>query len=149
MLASGAQRGLHLQPVLRSFSTGTGAGAVPALTDTTSSSGGWLTKLLGGSQRITVPLSDPLPGVEIPAAAAPPAKAPGTETTTLPNGVTIASEAILVNLYPHPNHHPIEMRCKYSHSFSIVCKSCPCMSLSASNPKYSDSAVSNRGQLRP
>jgi hypothetical protein len=101
MLSSGAQRGLQLQPMLRSVSTGAAAAAsaLPALTETASSSGGWLSKLFGGSKRITVPLTDPLPGVEIPAAAQPPAKAPETETKKLANGATIASEATPVMLH--------------------------------------------------
>ncbi len=96
MLASGAQHGLRMQPNLRSFSTAVAANAVPALSEATSTSAGWLSKLLGGSSRLTVPMTDPLPGVDLPAPSPPPAKAPTTETTTLPNGVTIASEQTLV-----------------------------------------------------
>jgi hypothetical protein len=96
MLASGAQHGLRMQPNLRSFSTAFAANAAPALSEATSTSAGWLSKLLGGSTRLTVPMTDPLPGVDIPTPTPPPAKAPATETTTLPNGVTIASEQTLV-----------------------------------------------------
>ncbi|CAL8469178.1 g8719 [Coccomyxa elongata] len=95
MLASGAQHGLRMQPNLRSFSTAVAANAVPALSEATTSSAGWLSKLFGGSSRLTVPMTDPLPGIELPAPTPPPAKAPTTETTTLPNGVTIASEQTL------------------------------------------------------
>lgn len=100
MLASGAQQGLRMQPAVRSFSTAIAASAVPALTEAPSTSAGWLSKLLGGSSRLTVPMTDPLPGVELPTPTPPPAKAPATETTTLSNGVTIASEQTLVLICP-------------------------------------------------
>lgn len=44
------------------------------------------------SNRVTTPLSDPLPGVVIPEPIAPPRDAPKTELTTLSNGVKVASE---------------------------------------------------------
>ena len=96
MLCAGAQRGLQAQSALRAFSTGSAANAVPALSETASNSVSWLGKLLGGSSRIDVALTDPLPGVELPPPLAAPSKAPSTETTKLGNGLIIASEATLV-----------------------------------------------------
>ncbi|KAK9811331.1 hypothetical protein WJX72_002016 [[Myrmecia] bisecta] len=99
MLATGIRRGLP-QAVsdarLFSSSSATSA-ALPALADTaTKSGGGFLSKIFGGSSaRISVPLTDPLPGVDQPAAFSPPAKRPETETTTLSNGLKISSEATL------------------------------------------------------
>ena len=93
MLRAGAQKGLQAQPQLRTY-------AVPALSDvgnTASATVGWLGKLLGSSSRIDTPLTDPLPGVEVPPPSLP-SKAPTTETTTLPNGVRIASEATPVRI---------------------------------------------------
>ena len=95
MLRAGAQKGLQVQSQLRSY-------AVPALSDvsnTAASSVGWLGKLLGGSSRIDTPMTDPLPGVEVPPPSLP-SKAPTTEATPLSNGVTIASEATPVRIQP-------------------------------------------------
>ena len=88
MLRAGAQKGLQVQPQVRTY-------AVPALSDVGNSAAStvsWLGKLLGSSSRINTPMSDPLPGVEVPPPSMP-SKAPTTEMTTLPNGVRIASEA--------------------------------------------------------
>jgi processing peptidase subunit alpha len=54
---------------------------------------GLFSNLFGGSSnRVTTPLSDPLPGVVIPEHIAPPKDAPKTEMTTLSNGLKVASE---------------------------------------------------------
>ena len=54
---------------------------------------GFLASLFWGGSRVTVPLTDALPGVEIPEHGPPPAEAPKTDMTTLANGFRIASEA--------------------------------------------------------
>ena len=97
MLAAGAQRGL--QSSSRCFTTAAAAqaSALPAITETASSAGGFLSKLFGGSSRLSIPLTDPLPGVELPTPAAVPSTPPSTETTALSNGFTIASEATPVS----------------------------------------------------
>ena len=106
MLCAGAQRGLQAQSTLRAFSTGAAANAVPALSETASNSVSWLGKLFGGSSRIDVPLTDPLPGLELPAPLAAPSTAPSTETTKLGNGLIIASEATLVGTcFVHMLHY--------------------------------------------
>lgn len=64
--------------------------AAPALAP--SSGKGFLSGLFGGSSRVTVPLTEPLPGVELPTPASAPSSAPQTKQTTLANGVKIASE---------------------------------------------------------
>lgn len=65
--------------------------AVPAVASSTQSKG-WLSGLFGGSDRVTVPLTDPLPGIELPEHAAAPTTAPKTELTTLANGFKVATE---------------------------------------------------------
>lgn len=55
------------------------------------SSGGFLSGLFGGSSRLTVPLTEPLPGVQV-THNEPPMTAPTTEMTTLSNGFKVASE---------------------------------------------------------
>ena len=52
----------------------------------------FLASLFGGSKRVDVPLTDALPGVEIPAAVPPPKEAPTTQLTKLSNGFTVATE---------------------------------------------------------
>ena len=82
LLASGA-RGLHVSGAV---------GAVPALSETVQKSGGFLSRIFGGgSSRISVPLTEPLPGVQEPAYEAP-TSAPTTKVTSLPSGLKIASE---------------------------------------------------------
>jgi hypothetical protein len=82
LLASGA-RGLHVSGAV---------GAVPALTETVQKSGGFLSRIFGGgSTRLSVPLTEPLPGVQEPAYE-PPTSAPTTQVTSLPSGLKIASE---------------------------------------------------------
>lgn len=101
MLRRNVLRGLS--PLLSSSSSAacfssssTAAGAAPAVAvDNASTGGGFLSRLFGagGGSRLAVPLSDPLAGVTLPTPTAPPTTKPGTEMTTLPNGVRIASEA--------------------------------------------------------
>lgn len=57
--------------------------------------GGFLSKLFGGGSRLSIPLTDALDTAEIPSVA-PPATKPETKVTKLPNGVRIASEAVVV-----------------------------------------------------
>lgn len=52
---------------------------------------GFLSQLLGGSSRVSVPMTEALPGVVEPTPVVFD-KAPVTQTTTLPNGVRIVSE---------------------------------------------------------
>jgi hypothetical protein len=60
---------------------------------------GLFSNLFGGaSNRVTTPLSDPLPGVVIPEHIAPPKDAPKTEMTTLSNGLKVASENTSVRI---------------------------------------------------
>lgn len=65
--------------------------AVPAVA-TAPKSKGFLASLFGSSDRIKVPLTDPLPGVVLPEHVAPAKDAPKTEMTTLSNGLKVASE---------------------------------------------------------
>ncbi|GAB4821951.1 hypothetical protein N2152v2_008997 [Parachlorella kessleri] len=53
---------------------------------------GFFAQLFGGGQRVNVPLTDALPGVQLIEPVAPPTTAPTTETTTLSNGLRVASE---------------------------------------------------------
>lgn len=82
---------------LRAIATGSiGCQAAPALAESSASSQGWLSSLFGGSSRISIPLTDPLPGVNLPHPVQPPSKAPATETSTLANGIKVASEDTVV-----------------------------------------------------
>lgn len=74
----------------RALSTSAASLAAPAVA-TAVKSKGFLAQLFGSDNRVTVPLTDALPGVQLPEHVAP-AGAPSTETTTLGNGVRIASE---------------------------------------------------------
>ena len=93
MLAAGAQRGLHSSSRCFTTAAAAQASALPAISEGASTAGGWLSKLFGGSSRLSIPLTDPLPGVDLPRPDAVPSTAPSTETLALSNGVTIASEA--------------------------------------------------------
>jgi processing peptidase subunit alpha len=52
---------------------------------------GFFGQLFGKSSRVQVPLTDPLPGVDVSHQDVP-AEAPRTEMSTLSNGVKVASE---------------------------------------------------------
>ena len=97
MLAAGAQRGLLSGGRCFNTAAAAQASALPALSEGASTAGGWLSRIFGGSSRVSIPLTDPLPGVELPTPAAVPSTPPSTETTALSNGVTIASEATPVS----------------------------------------------------
>lgn len=72
--------------------------AVPATQEAANKAGGFLSKLFGGgSNRTSIPLTEPLPDVVLPTPNSPPATPPQTESTTLPNGVKIVSEATYVS----------------------------------------------------
>lgn len=59
---------------------------------------GFFAKILGlSSDRVNVPLTEPLPGVSQPTPLDPPSSFPATESTTLPNGLKIVSEATYVS----------------------------------------------------
>lgn len=92
--------------------------------------GGFLSKLFGGgSNRLAVPMSDPLSGITIPSPAAPPAVKPGTLMTTLPNGVRIASEATVVS-----GQQDTELVAECSENFAAWGAQCPLAC--ALNPPY-------------
>ena len=59
---------------------------------------GFLSGLFGGSSRVDVPLTDPLPGVVLPEHAEI-TDMPKTEMTTLSNGLKIASENTPVRVW--------------------------------------------------
>jgi processing peptidase subunit alpha len=72
----------------RAFSTSAAAqAAVPAVAKRS-----FLAQLFGSGSRVDVPLTDALPGVEIPQPIAPSKEAPTTQLTKLSNGATIATE---------------------------------------------------------
>lgn len=72
--------------------------AVPAVAAAPKSKG-LLASLFGGSDRITTPLTDALPGVVLPEHVPAPKDAPKTEMTTLSNGFRVASENTPVSLH--------------------------------------------------
>ena len=96
----------RLQPVfleqLRALSTSTTVQqAVPATQDVANKSRGFLAQLFGGGHsRMSVPMTEVWPNVPEPNDTPPPATVPETESTTLPNGVKIASEATYVSSRP-------------------------------------------------
>ena len=61
--------------------------------------GGWLAQLFGSRGRQNTPMSEPLPGVQLPTPFTPPSSAPATESTKLSNGLVIASENTPVGLW--------------------------------------------------
>ncbi len=77
-----------------SFSTSVAVHDTLALSQA-NTGGGFLSKLFGGGSRLSIPLTDALDTVEIPSIA-PPVTKPETKVTQLPNGVRIASEAVVV-----------------------------------------------------
>ncbi|EFN54308.1 hypothetical protein CHLNCDRAFT_36005 [Chlorella variabilis] len=74
----------------RAFSSSAAAQAAPAVA--VASKRSFLAQLFGSGSRLDVPLTDALPGVEIPEAVAPSKEAPATQLTKLSNGATIATE---------------------------------------------------------
>lgn len=79
--------------------------AVPVLQEAPKKSSGFLANLFGlSSDRVSVPLTDPLPNVPQPSPVDPPSTFPPTEATTLPNGVKVVSEATYVSV-PLDQHH--------------------------------------------
>lgn len=89
MLKKGAQRLIGAGRCLTTSSSA--QQALPAVA-TAPKSKGLFAGLFGGTDRVKVPLTDALPGVELPAHIAPPGEAPKTEMTTLSNGIKVASE---------------------------------------------------------
>ena len=83
---------------LRGFSSSAVAAAAPAVA--AASKRGLLASLFSSGERVTVPLTDPLPGVEIPASAVSSAPAK-TELTTLANGFKVATEDTPVGAHMH------------------------------------------------
>ncbi len=80
---------------IRAFSTSAAAQAAPAVA---ASKRGFLAQLFGGTgSRVQTPLTDALPGVEIPDAIPAAKDAPATQLTKLSNGFTVASEATPVS----------------------------------------------------
>ncbi|KAG1675874.1 hypothetical protein FOA52_001531 [Chlamydomonas sp. UWO 241] len=74
-----------------SSTSGTAAGGAVAVAKPASSSGG-LASLLGfSSNRVTTPLSEPLPGVQLPLRAALPSAPAKLQTSEVADGVTVAS----------------------------------------------------------
>lgn len=102
MLRKGIER--HAQPfatqVRASFSSSStaGAGNLALVGDAQQQSGGFLSRLFGTPQRITTPLTEPLPGLDYPPPATQATSPPDTQVTTLPNGLKVASEATPVSL---------------------------------------------------
>ena len=102
MLRKGIER--NAQPfatqLRASFSSSTtaGAGNLALVGDAQQQSGGFLSRLFGTPQRITTPLTEPLPGLDYPPPATQATSPPDTQVTTLPNGLKVASEATPVSL---------------------------------------------------
>lgn len=78
-----AGRGLH--------TTAFAEQAVPAVAPVTKSKG-LFASIFGSTSRIDTPLTDPLPGLDLPEHVQPPKEAPKTQLTSLSNGLKIASE---------------------------------------------------------
>ena len=82
---------------LRSISVSANAQALPA-PQQTEQPGGWLQKLFGSPKRLSVPLTEPLPGVQHPSPATFPSSPPSTNTTKLSNGLVVAAEETPVSV---------------------------------------------------
>lgn len=79
-------------PLVRALTTSSNAAAGSSVAVAPKPSAGGLVSLLGfGNSRISVPLSDPLPGVPVPLRSSIPTAAPKLETSALASGVRIAS----------------------------------------------------------
>jgi len=80
----------------RAFSTsGAVQQVVPAVAQPKSK--GFLASIFGGGDRVMVPLSEPLPNIELPKHVDASVQAPKTNITTLSNGFRVASEDTLVS----------------------------------------------------
>lgn len=86
-----------LPAAARAFSTSAAVQAAPAVATAKRS---FLAQLFGSGSRVDVPLTDPLPGVEIPAHIPASPEAPTTQLTKLSNGATIATENTPVRAAP-------------------------------------------------
>lgn len=87
MLASAARESGLV--AVRAFSTSGALQAAPALATAKRS---FLAQLFGSGSRVDVPLTDVLPGVELPQPIAHSKEAPATQLTKLSNGCTVATE---------------------------------------------------------
>lgn len=87
MLASAARESGLV--AVRAFSTSAALQAAPALATAKRS---FLAQLFGSGSRVDVPLTDVLPGVELPQPIAHSKEAPATQLTKLSNGCTVATE---------------------------------------------------------
>lgn len=84
------RKSLTAQPRLAAQLTAVRGAAVPAVQGK-DAKGIWAS-IFGTTPQAVPPMTDPMPGVTLPAAPVYPAAPPKTEITTLPNGVKIASE---------------------------------------------------------
>ena len=108
VLRRGAQDALSVAG--RALSTSSIAQQLPAVA-TAPESKGLLSSLFGSgaSNRVTTPLTDPLPGVVLPEPIAPPVDAPKTELTTLANGLKVASENTVVGFIVFPMQYVVNI----------------------------------------
>lgn len=89
----------QLPRAARAFSTSAAASqAAPALAGAAKRS--FIAQLFSSGSRLDVPLTDALPGVQIPEAVPAPKDAPTTQLTKLSNGFTVATEATPVSEGP-------------------------------------------------
>ena len=121
MLRKGLERNaqplaLQLRASFSSSATA-GAGNLALVGDAQQHSGGFLSRIFGTPQRITTPLTEPLPGLDYPPPAAQPTSPPETQVTTLPNGIQVASEATPVSC--PPDRQPLQLVAAAWHSASV------------------------------
>lgn len=95
MIAGSARR--RASPLLlgcvRRLSTTANAQAAPAVVDKPSG----LLSMFFGTPRVQTPMTEELPGYQIPPPVGPPSSEPETESTTLTNGIKVVSEATHVS----------------------------------------------------
>ena len=91
---------------LRSLSVSGPKCALPVTQQQNEGSGGWLAGLFGAGRRESVPMSEPLPGVQLPSPYSPPSQPPATETSRLGNGLIVAAENTPV--MPVPRHRDVD-----------------------------------------
>ena len=96
MLRGGRRRAALCSQQLRGIAVSTVQQALPVPVQDEQQSG-WLASLFGSGKRGDVPLSEPLPGVQLPTPYSPPSSPPATQTSKLSNGLVIASEATPVS----------------------------------------------------